>query len=200
MAYSDFSLEKVKHQFNLVQKTIDLFPDETSIHPSDWLKQTLSMGLDLTVISSSEKARGELLVMPILLELRHHNNNSFAIYSGTTLDADNQQGLNGECDFVLTIGEVAHAITTPIFSLVETKKKDIDGYFGQCVAQMMGARFYNQQQGNNITTIYGCITTGDDWQFLKLEDDTIFIDRKYYALHPVERLLGVLQRVVETYL
>jgi hypothetical protein len=41
-----------------------------------------------------------------------------------------------------------------------SKKDDIINTFGQCVAQMLGVRIYNQKDGNTIETIYGCVTTG----------------------------------------
>ncbi len=85
IAYSDFNLNQVKAQFNLTEKTIDMLP----ISASDWLTEILAIGYNLIMTSSSEKARSELLVNPVLLELRRRNANAFAIYSGINLDIDN---------------------------------------------------------------------------------------------------------------
>jgi hypothetical protein len=38
--------------------------------------------------------------------------------------------------------------------------------------------------------IYGCITSGMLWRFLKLEGQDITIDLEDYALKPIDRLLG----------
>ncbi len=62
MAYSDFSLDKVKKMFLLTEQRIALFETEKNIEPSEWLKETLSLGLETALSSSSEKARSEFIV------------------------------------------------------------------------------------------------------------------------------------------
>ncbi|MGD1704145.1 hypothetical protein [Dapis sp. BLCC M229] len=46
----------------------------------------------------------------------------------------------------------------------------------QCIAEMVAAQIFNQRQGNNISKIYGAITTGTVWQFLELEGETVVLD------------------------
>jgi hypothetical protein len=48
MAYSDFSLSKVKKEFGLTEEKIKLFPDAPAIEPSEWLKTTLNISLRLS--------------------------------------------------------------------------------------------------------------------------------------------------------
>lgn len=197
MSYSHFSLARVKEEFELEEQNSNLFLDVLPIESSSWLKETLKLGLELVFSSSSsEKARSEFIVAPILIELRKINNKQFSIYSGERLDVDQNKGLVGECDFILTKGEMKHTIQKPIFALVEAKKHDIDLGMGQCVAQMLGSQLFNQGE---INTIYGCVTTGEVWQFLKLEKKIIIIDTKRYYINEVERILGVLQYAVDFY-
>ncbi|WP_330220767.1 hypothetical protein [[Phormidium ambiguum] IAM M-71] len=40
---------------------------------------------------------------------------------------------------------------------------------------MVAAQLFNEQQGNEIKRIYGVITIGTIWQFLKLESKVISI-------------------------
>lgn len=175
-----------------------MFPQKIILQePSAWLLQTLECNNDAALIS--EKERSELLVSPILTELRQRNNKSFSIYSGANLDADAEKGLNGECDFILTKSPQLISVESPIFCLVAPKKDDILGVFGQCVAQMLGAIIYNQKDGKNIETVFGCITTDIDWQLLKLENDTIIIDINLFSIKNLPELLGVLQSVVDFY-
>jgi len=160
MTYSHFSLVKVKEVFNLEEQNSDLFAGILPIESSSWLKEALKLGLELILASSaSEKARSEFVIAPILIELRKRNNNQFSIYSGERLDVDQSKGLIGECDFILTKGEMKRTIQKPIFALVEAKKYDIDLGLGQCVAQMVGSQIFNKGE---INTIYGCVTTGED--------------------------------------
>jgi len=197
MTYSHFSLVKVKEVFNLEEQNSDLFTDILPIESSSWLKETLKLGLELILASSaSEKARSEFVIAPILIELRKRNNNQFSIYSGERLDVDQSKGLIGECDFILTKGEMKRTIQKPIFALVEAKKHDIDLGLGQCVAQMIGSQIFNKGE---INTIYGCVTTGEIWQFLKLEQNIITFDSKRYYINEVEKILGVLQYIVDCY-
>jgi hypothetical protein len=40
--------------------------------------------------------------------------------------------------------------------------------------------------------IYGCVTNGELWKFLKLHQSDLTIDLEAYALDPLTRLLGIL--------
>lgn len=197
MAYSGFKLRQLKQQFKINEKGIPLFPQITPLIPSDWLNQTLNIGLKMPLLS--EKARSERIISPILFELWEQNNEKFGIYSGFNLEADSKQGLNGECDFILAARGDTYTVESPVFTLIEAKDSDIKLGIPQCIAQMLGAKLYNQQDGNDISFIYGCVTTGDDWQFLKLEDDTVYIDTERYYLDNVPQILGILQNIIEHY-
>jgi hypothetical protein len=198
MPYSDFTLEKVKKAFNLTEKRVRLFENVTKIESSDWLKETFDVTLELALSSSSEKARSEFIVVPILVEMEKRNKKAFAIYSGNRLDVNEEKGLNGECDFILSRGPVASTIQAPIFSLVEAKKNDIQAGLGQCIAQMVGANLFNQKEENGISSIYGCVTTGENWQFLQLENDIIFMDINRYYINDVNTLLGIFQKIIDS--
>jgi hypothetical protein len=197
MAYSRFSLSEVLGVFQLEEvHERDLKVDEL-IEPSAWLKQTLSYSLKVAYVS--EKSRSEAIVMPILLELQNINNQSFAIYSGANLDADKKQSLNGECDFVLSKSIQSIEITVPIFCLVEAKDGVIPKSWGQCIAQMVGAKIYNEKHKKYFDTIYGCVTNGDTWQFMKLTDNQVVIYDSVYYLNELPKILGAFQTIINQY-
>jgi len=198
MAYSDFSLDKVKKMFLLTEQRIALFESEKSMEPSEWLKETLSLGLETALSSSSEKARSEFIVVPVLLEMKRKNKEAFSIFSGERLDADPEKGLNGECDFILTKGTPSSTVRSPIFSLVEAKKNDVKEGLGQCVAQMLGAGIFNRNEGNDIDSVYGCVTTGEVWQFLKIKENVIFMDSTRYYINETGKLLAVFQAIIDS--
>jgi len=197
MAYSDFSLNGVKKAFDLIEKSSHLFPEITALNPSSWLQETLSYSLKLALYSSSEKARSEFIIAPILIELERRNLQKISIYSGEKLDVDETKGLKGECDFIISRGAASLTIQTPIVSLVEAKKSDIKGGLGQCIAQMIGAQHFNHLAGNAVSAIYGCVTTGEDWQFLKLEGELIWIDGQRYYINELDKILGILPPIVD---
>jgi hypothetical protein len=199
MAYSDFSVKKVKKVFGLTEKPINLFNDLGEIEPSHWLKETLEISLKLALSSSSEKARSEFIIAPILLEIEKRNQEYLSIFSGERLDVDEEKGLKGECDFILSKGPISSTMQAPIFSMVEAKKNDIKDGLGQCLAQMIGAKTFNQEDGNEIDIIFGCVTTGEDWQFLKLEGNDILMDIRRYYISELKNLLWIFQSIVDNY-
>jgi hypothetical protein len=83
-----------------------------------------------------------------------------------------------------------------VITLVEAKKNDIEGGLGQCIAQMVAARLFNQAAGEGARPVYGCVTTGEAWQFLRLADGTALIDQRRYYIDRVEEILAVIQAIV----
>ncbi|MEM6965494.1 MAG: hypothetical protein AAF573_12055 [Bacteroidota bacterium] len=73
MAYKDFTLSDLREKFQIENKVIDLFDDKSllSVPPSEFLQQQLEEAQELPI--KSEKARSELIISPILLELRRIN-------------------------------------------------------------------------------------------------------------------------------
>ncbi|MEO6862389.1 MAG: hypothetical protein ABI180_12805 [Microcoleus sp.] len=57
---------------------------------------------------------------------------------------------------------------------------------------MVEAQLFNEQEGNNICTIYGVVTSGNIWKFLKLEAQVISIDAVEYYLQNLPKIIGIL--------
>ena len=198
MAYTDFTLETVPDLFHLVVEQMTLFPNPIATTAPQWLGETLARGSPLALVS--EKARSEFIIAPILLALRELSNNQVTIYSGQRLEGDVQQGLVGECDFIITNTPPLPIIQSPIISIVEAKKNDIASGLGQCAAQLVGAQRFNQRHSTDIDLIYGCVTTGEVWQFLKLDGDRLTIDSDRYYINQMNIILGLLWTIVAYYL
>lgn len=198
MAYSDFTLDRLEREFGVREKRLDLELDVQKLEASDLLKDMLKTAEDYISVRS-EKARSELIVTPILIDLLKKNEAFFTIYSGDQLNVDKERGLVGECDFILAKNLHTREISTPIITLVEAKKHDMDLGIPQCAAQMIGAKSYNEQKGKKIDLIYGCVTTGDNWKFMKLENNIIYVDKKTYYLGELEELLGAFQTIINYY-
>lgn len=197
MTYSDFTLESVRKAFQLQLQRAPLFPQATAVDVPSWLTDTLARGRPFAL--GSEKARSELIVVPVLLASIERSHNACSLYSGQRLDVAPDLGLTGECDFILTNSPALPILQDPIMMLVEAKKNDIEGGLGQCTAQMIGARLFNEREGSAISVIFGCVTTGESWQFLKLVDDTVLIDSDRYYLVNIGLLLGVFDAIVTSY-
>ncbi len=157
---SRLKLNDLLTRFSLSESREILFQKITPSSVSDWLKQTLNLAKNIPLIS--EKVRSEVIVMPILMELAKQNKHSFSIYSGATLDVEDD--LKGECDFILSKQPNTYQIKAPIFALIEAKDNDIHQGIPQCVAQMIGARLFNEKHNNDTRKVYGCVTTAEVWQ------------------------------------
>ena len=122
--------------------------------------------------------------------------------SGLVFDVDAERGLNEECDFILSRQAFDFEIQAPVFTVVEAKTGDIESGLPQCIAQMIAAEIFNFKDGTVLSAIYGAVTTGDVWRFLKLSGDAIDrdlqIDSETHYLDNLPVVLGILQCIVET--
>ena len=193
MPYSDFSLEKVKRTFQLTtSETVDLFGDVPELECSALLREILRYNVPLALASNSEKARSEMIISPILIDLRRQLKERINLFSGIDFDVDSDMGLNGICDFIISNSPEILFVSAPVITLVEAKKENITAGLGQCVAEMLAARIFNERTGNEVSTIYGAVTTGSIWKFMKLDGSVISIDLTEYYLKDVNKILGIL--------
>ncbi|MEM6399773.1 MAG: hypothetical protein AAF757_06000 [Cyanobacteria bacterium P01_D01_bin.116] len=193
MAYSDFKLAQVIQSFGLtVYEGSRIFADFPEEKCSDLLSTILQENIDLAVAINTEKARSEMIISPILLEVRRKLNNRISLFSGVDFNVDSARGLNGFCDFLISLSQEQLFIRAPVITLVETKNENLKSGLGQCIAEMIAAQLFNEIQGNQIKSIYGVISIGTIWQFLKLEGNNIYIDLSEYYIQDVEKILGIL--------
>lgn len=199
MAYSDFKLKELVKQFDLTLKeNQDLFADISEVESSEILKVALKENAVLAVDINTEKARSELIIAPILLEVRRQLNYQIGLFSGSEFNVAPEKGLNGTCDFLMSLSAERLFISAPVITLVEAKKEDIKAGFGQCAAEMLAAQLFNEEEGNQIPIIYGAVTSGTVWRFLKLEGNIVSIDAIEYYLTDVEKILGILLSAIGT--
>ncbi len=197
MAYNNFSLQSAIDQFELNLLDSRFCEQLSSVSPSTDFTAIFKQYLPLAQRAKSEKAKSELLVSPVLVEVRRSVNNQIELFSGEEFNVDKDQGLNGFCDFLFSKSTVPYIIKAPVIMLVEAKKGELDLGLGQCIAEMIAAQIFNAKAGQNISTIYGCVTSGKLWQFLKLTDKNVTIDINEYYVTPVDRILGILKWMVE---
>jgi hypothetical protein len=196
MAYNNFTLESVKDRFNLKlmnHRFCELLP---AAEPQSEFLTIFDESFSLAKFAKSEKAKSELLVSPILVQARRLVDRQVQLFSGEEFNVDQDRGLNGFCDFLFSKSENPFTIDAPVLMLVEAKRGEIESGWGQCVAEMFAAQTYNQSQEQDIPTIYGCVTSGTLWQFLKLEGSDVTIDSTNYLVTPVQRILGILKWIL----
>ena len=125
MAYNDFSLEKVRDQFGVELLESSFCTNVSPAAPSSLLVEILAEWLPLAQRARSEKAKSELLVSPVLTEVRKQLRGTIELFSGQEFTVDREQGLNGFCDFLISRSPAQFTIEAPVIVLVEAKKGDL---------------------------------------------------------------------------
>ena len=197
MAYSNFTLQTAQKTFQLeIVQSIGIFAETEQVEPSSELSKALAKKVPLAVAIGTEKAKSEMIVADVLVELREHFEHRISLFSGIDFNVDTENDLTGVCDFLVSLSPNQYYLEAPVIILVEAKKDDLITGLGQCVAEMIAAQRFNAEQENDIPRVYGATTTGTNWLFLKLEGKRLHIDMETYMLERCNRILGILASMV----
>lgn len=197
MAYSNFTLDTARAAFQLEE--IDapgIFADINPVEPSAHLTTALERKVALAFAIGTEKAKSEMIIAEVLVELREHFDRRISLFSGVEFNVERDSDLSGVCDFVVSLSPIQFSLEAPVIILVEAKRDNLTEGLGQCVAEMVAAQRFNAEKGNDIPRVYGAITSGRDWLFLKLEEQHLHIDMNAYPITQCDKVLGILASMV----
>jgi hypothetical protein len=193
MSYRLTTFSDLEEEYGIQQSTQAIFAaDIPPVAASDWLLQTLAIARRMPL--RSEKAKSELLIAPIVTAVKLNNEDTIQVFSGEVLRVDKR--LNGEIDFIFARYPRAVELRSPIFCVTEAKRGALEEGFAQCAAQLYGARVFNETHKTTIKTLYGAVSNGTDWKFLKLANNTVFIDENIYTIEQLPTLLGIFQEII----
>jgi hypothetical protein len=199
MAYSDFTLKKVKSDFGI--KTVEnssVFSEIEEVDISESLIKTLQRNVPLALAINTEKARSELIIINILLELKEKRSDKISLFSGIDFNVDKEKGLNGFCDYIISGSSEQLYLDVPVITIVEAKNENINAGMGQCIAEMYAAKIFNEAENQSLSCIYGAITTGNEWKFIKLMENIAYIDlQSYYIMSDIKKVVGILIKMAE---
>jgi hypothetical protein len=173
-----------------------LFAGTSPIEPSDYLREWLAEFAPIAVAVNTEMARREFITGPFLIEAKRRSAGPVNVLPGMAFEADKSRGLNGYCDYLISRTESIYYLRSPLAAVVEAKREDIIGGLGQCAAAMVGMRIFNERDGTSFPTLYGCVSSGITWHFLRLEGDVLFLDHREYFHGDAALLLGVLVHIM----
>jgi hypothetical protein len=197
-SYSHFTVDDIQ---NLGLRMIrgELFSAIHSVQASDWLLRTLE--INHKIPSNSEKAKSELFIAPLLTDITMRNTNKMTYFSGYYFNVDSKLGLKGFCDFLISKKHDAAFIESPLVAVVEAKyNQDLIDAVPQCAAEMFAARIFNERKGDILPCIYGAVTNGYEWLFLRLQNAQVIIDMDRYTIKNLSQLLGVWQTILDSFL
>ncbi|NJL60308.1 MAG: hypothetical protein HC887_12415 [Desulfobacteraceae bacterium] len=199
MSYSDFkSIEDIQQKFNIsVISGASLFSETEDIIPCLMLRDILQENVSLALNINTEKARSEMIIAPVLIEVRRIFERKISLFSGTEFNIDDSLGLTGFCDFILSGSPNQIFLKYPIVCITEAKNENIRSGYAQCIAEMIAAKLFNDKNSTDISYILGVVTTGSNWKFLKYENHRVFIDFDEYLISQISKILGILQKQSE---
>ncbi|TAN46507.1 MAG: hypothetical protein EPN21_20270 [Methylococcaceae bacterium] len=196
-SYSNFAVADIKALgLNVVNG--HLFEQIQPVAPGELLLQLLAAGEGVPL--QSEKAKSEMLISPLINAVRLKNPKKMTYFSGYQFNVDEKRGLKGFCDFLISKKYNAIFIESPLLAVVEAKhNQDLLDATPQCIAEMYAAQIFNEREGHPSTFIYGAVTTGYEWLFLRLAGNNVIVDTARYGLKNIPELLGVWQIVIDSF-
>jgi hypothetical protein len=198
MPYSQFTIDVIWETFGFtISERIGIFTDVPAVEYSTILAQILKEYIPLAVAIATEKARSEFIIAPILFELKKQLANQISLFSGKEFNVAPEQGLSGFCDFLISLSPEQLFIQAPVVTIVEAKNDNIQSGLGQCIAEMIAAKLFNERKENKIEIIYGVVTTGSVWKFMRLIEQRIEVDLDEYFIQDIGKILGILRSFID---
>ncbi|MGH7169851.1 MAG: hypothetical protein ACRELG_06215 [Gemmataceae bacterium] len=193
MAFSDFTLRSAVETFGLQEdRDSDLFAQVAPLEINEFTRAWLDEFAPVAVSVNSELARSVYLIAPILAEAKRRAKGPANVFPGFTLDVDRERGLNGYCDYVISRSAEYYYLRGPLIAVIEAKLEDLIGGLGQCAAAMVAVRLFNERDKTPVSAVYGCVSSGTNWRFLKLQGTRLSIDRPEYYLSDAGKIVGIL--------
>ena len=193
LAYNNFTLDILIQQFGLsVLSEADVFAEAMPVTPSVLLRETLTEFLPLALEISTEEARSEFIIAPVMAETWRQFDGMVSLFSGVDFTVDVEAGLAGVCNYLISLSPQQLAVQAPVLAVVEAKNESIKIGLAQCMAEMLAAQRFNERRGLPLPSVYGVVTTGSLWKFLRLRGSTIIVDETEYHIKHVEQIVGIL--------
>jgi hypothetical protein len=192
MSYKEFTLASLQETFQIeLRENTSLFAEVVSVTPPELLVQLFSDYVPLATAIDTEKARSEFIIAPLLAYIRRLTNQQISIFSGIDFSIDASRGLNGVCDFLISLSPEQLYVKSPVMTVVEAKNDRISQGISQCIAEMLAVDLFNQAKQQSIAPIYGVVTTGSLWKFLAMVPPRVSIDRDEYHISDLGKILGI---------
>lgn len=198
MSYREFTFDDVLDKLGLtLVEDQPLHAGVQAVQPSPRLREWLDESVPLATAINTEKARSELILMPILFEVRRLLGGKCGLFSGRELSVDTPRGLNGVCDYLFSLSAEQFSIRAPILVVVEAKNLDLIAGIPQCLAELCAVQLMNERAGTPLPKVHGVVSTGTAWRFLSLSGTTAQIDPSELALSELPLILGILCHVLQ---
>jgi hypothetical protein len=197
MSYSEFTFQSLRDTLALhLMQDAALFAHIEEVAVSEYLQTTLQENVALALNINTEKARSEMIIAPMLIEVRKILHRQISLFAGIEFQVDASLGLTGVCDYIISKSTNQVYVSAPAVIIVEAKNENIKAGLPQCIAAMYAAKIFNEREHNEIDRILGIVTTGSNWKFLTLEDTHVLIDYDEYLIDQAGKILAIILQVL----
>lgn len=157
----------------------------------------ISFNLLELAYDGSEAIICETLIFPILKEVWKEFTQELMLWSHQSLVWTEK--LSGVPDYLFSKQSVLGKIVMdkPFVAVVEAKKDDFTGGWGQCAAEMYAVQQVNQElnQNNNLI-IFGIVSNGRIWEFASLHHNTFVKYTNMADINNLEELYSFLRHIL----
>jgi hypothetical protein len=188
MAFSDYkSLAQVQSAYQIRYQE-EKFVSELEAKVPAFFCEEFNFNLTFMDPFSSEAARCELVIFPILREIYKRYYQTTALWVQKTFTFDEK--LNGTPDYMLAKkSELGKTIlASPLLLLAEAKRNDFEQGWGQCLAELVAADYLN----HHTRPVYGIVTDGKLWEFGRLHNQVFTKNIASYTVTDLEELFCAL--------
>lgn len=199
MSYKDWTIEQVISSGFMIEVREGVFTPVRSVI-SERLKEEIEQLKLGAYDTSTEMGVMEFIITPILKDVVKITKNLVSIFVGKTFNIDTSRDLVGQPDYILG-GRVMDVVTAPVVIVAEAKNGDLNKGFAQCMAEMIAAQIFNERKGVQ-KTIYGVVSGGDLWAFMKLEGNKFSVEQDKYQFRgneEAEILVGIIVSMIEEF-
>jgi hypothetical protein len=165
-------------------EVINLPQTEVDINIANNLKNTIETNLRYVKLSS-ESARQQVIIAPILLEVCKISKTRLNVEYPVNVS----EQLKGSLDYYLNKGKG--------LLVVEAKQSDLTRGFTQLAVELIAL---DQWTNSDTPILYGAVTTGEDWRFgiYKRQEKEVIEDIKLYRVpEETQILMNILLGIVD---
>ena len=158
------------------------------------LKREVHFNLNEMPYDTSEAFICETLIFPVMREVWKVFKDDFMLWSHRSIVVNTE--LTGTPDYLIAKRSAQGMIflETPYVAVVEAKKDDFTGGWGQCSLEMYALQKIND---NPQITIYGIVSNGDSWEFASLLDTQFTKFTQEYKIQELDAIFSLLCQMLE---
>jgi len=189
MSFSDYkTLAQVQTEFQISYEEINFVP-ETKRKLSTVFIDELEFNINKLDAFSSEAARCELIILPILREAYKKSVEKLSLWVQKPIRYDDN--LSGTPDYIVSkrshLGKTV--LECPLLIVAEAKKNDFEQGWAQCLAELIAAQKLNN---DSQTPVFGVVTDGKYWEFGKLIEQVFYKNKSSFVLDDLPELFAAL--------